>query len=1308
MLARAQFSERRPNQNVEEDRAGGDVVRIEEKARPRQEIRAQASSRRSVLLKIMDAENSHNDGVYLQARATGTGDKITYHISCKNRFISEAHKLNIVASADLSRFPRKNDVVFAQPKEHGPWYLCTVNRRIGFASCDVKSFNDTIYFCVPKERLAFVDSSVKVPSRVHQSSDRPETDDDDGSGATTKRARSIPVRSRKSYGEKRKKKPRKKKRAAARKTGREKVPSETKKVLDDVHETETEILRISTDSSRFHSTNLASSKTNTGAVQSPRTVARLRRKVQRQRMREQNEAASMVQALARGKLSRRRTDALRSQYNEAASRIQANFKGHVVRKRDSIDALGTAISNLGPPFRALVYECVETRVTELLIEFDSSKLAKKEYPISVTEITTHPSLINFVQNGRSRAFKEIIVTEAKRHCADRVVIAVHQSAVPASPFLSARCQAFLKSCVPKKNVQNRSCLFEYVVVNSDSISRNSVIGTMYAARWHGVPSVRSILRTDSGSATLTLFSQISIDKENQDQKVRTVNLLLPGVEDSAGSEKRPSLSSGDQILASVRRAGLSKQPARGSLLLIGSEGRTCLRVLRRGNGRNGTIKRMSVGTASLALTSAARRLDSSNPLLAGILRKQSTILQSVAKDDELIRCDLDIEPRQSSWCVGWFINACVQRMQEIDDDGRRALSVGDAVEHLRDLSSETRCDNNDARALNVGDEIKCKYRGGKKYFRGSIVKVHRTEDQDARPVYDVRYVDGDNESRVPRNLIKLVKSAPDTSAKGNGRLVWCTGSIVGVHSGSGVYDLVYDDEKRSRAVNVPRASLRMLNTRFRPQPKSGDEIALRRDGMSDQWIEARVITRAEDDGLTDAVLDSGETIRDLPRALIRSLSVDGATDTFLVGDDVEARFRGGNEYIAGTIAVVWRDGSYDVKYDTGAVETHVRRSLVRRLRNVETSTLHEGDNVEFRKDGRSSFLPAVVRSKNKDGTYDLTLSLDGSKVRNVRSQLIRSVAAHEARAATRIQAVYRSTASRKRAILARRNMRANISDLSKVETAEVGPIDKIELAGDRVEEEPTRAEVRKEKDVSSPSAESQAVTATTTSEDNDKGRDEMILSLFRAGDVDGDSVWNLKEANRIQALQGDDTIDETSWRDICTQLNCDPSRGLSLEAVKMLFAQANAKDVQKLIDAAVAAAAAATAAAVAHKTKAAREARDKSFGVGDFVECRYAGKKKYFVAMIEKIQRDDDGESVTYDVVYVDGDRERNVKSNCVRPFVPFEVDAHVEARFGGKKRYFAGRILAVDRKMWTYSVKYEDGDEETGVLHRYVRFPRK
>ena len=44
----------------------------------------------------------------------------------------------------------------------------------------------------------------------------------------------------------------------------------------------------------------------------------------------------------------------------------------------------------------------------------------------------------------------------------------------------------------------------------------------------------------------------------------------------------------------------------------------------------------------------------------------------------------------------------------------------------------------------------------------------------------------------------------------------------------------------------------------------------------------------------------------------------------------------------------------------------------------------------------------------------------------------------------------------------------------------------------------------------------------------------MILSLFRAGDVDGDSVWNLKEANRIQALQGDDTIDETSWRDIYT------------------------------------------------------------------------------------------------------------------------------------------------------------------------------
>ena len=57
--------------------------------------------------------------------------------------------------------------------------------------------------------------------------------------------------------------------------------------------------------------------------------------------------------------------------------------------------------------------------------------------------------------------------------------------------------------------------------------------------------------------------------------------------------------------------------------------------------------------------------------------------------------------------------------------------------------------------------------------------------------------------------------------------------------------------------------------------------------------------------------------------------------------------------------------------------------------------------------------------EEQDGTYDRDTVTRRSKVRNV---FIRSVAAHEARAATQIQAVYRSTASRARDF-ARRNMR---------------------------------------------------------------------------------------------------------------------------------------------------------------------------------------------------------------------------------------------------------------------------------------------
>ena len=107
---------------------------------------------------------------------------------------------------------------------------------------------------------------------------------------------------------------------------------------------------------------------------------------------------------------------------------------------------------------------------------------------------------------------------------------------------------------------------------------------------------------------------------------------------------------------------------------------------------------------------------------------------------------------------------------------------------------------------------------------------------------------------------------------------------------------------------------------------------------------------------------------------------------------------------------------------------------------------------------------------------------------------------------------------------------------------------------------------------------------------------------------------------------------------------------------------------------------------------------------GKRVEARYGGKKKWFVGSIEKVNETDSG-ACTFDIKYADGDRERGVAADLVRPLKLFKVGAAVEARYGGKKKWIAGKVTAVQEEAATYDITYaDDGEREPGVMHRYVR----
>ena len=62
-------------------------------------------------------------------------------------------------------------------------------------------------------------------------------------------------------------------------------------------------------------------------------------------------------------------------------------------------------------------------------------------------------------------------------------------------------------------------------------------------------------------------------------------------------------------------------------------------------------------------------------------------------------------------------------------------------------------------------------------------------------------------------------------------------------------------------------------------------------------------------------------------------------------------------------------------------------------------------------------------------------------------------------------------------------------------------------------------------------------------------------------------------------------------------------------------------------------------------------------------EVRYGGKKKWFVATITAVH-----ENGTFDVNYDDGDKERAVKPELVRRFVPFQIDQEVESALPVRK----------------------------------------
>ena len=111
-------------------------------------------------------------------------------------------------------------------------------------------------------------------------------------------------------------------------------------------------------------------------------------------------------------------------------------------------------------------------------------------------------------------------------------------------------------------------------------------------------------------------------------------------------------------------------------------------------------------------------------------------------------------------------------------------------------------------------------------------------------------------------------------------------------------------------------------------------------------------------------------------------------------------------------------------------------------------------------------------------------------------------------------------------------------------------------------------------------------------------------------------------------------------------------------------------------------------------------ATSSGLAAGLKVESRFGGKAKYYGATIGKAN--DDG---TYEVMYDDGDVETAVAREMICTYAragEFSAGEKIEARFGGKNKFYGGRIVK-DNGDGTYEVHYDDGDVE-----KEVKFIRK
>ncbi len=677
----------------------------------------------------------------------------------------------------------------------------------------------------------------------------------------------------------------------------------------------------------------------------------------------------------------------------------------------------------------------------------------------------------------------------------------------------------------------------------------------------------------------------------------------------------------------------------------------------------------------------------------------NSLAHDASPNSRLLKVGLAVKARYNGMHT-WFPGTIAGK----NGDGTFHIQYSNGKEETRVKSKMIRAihTNDEPAYFAEGDEVQCNYKGKGQWLRGGISHVNKGG------TYDVVFDNGNEEHYVDSACIRPIRKTRGSQARGKAKKeifgeYFTAKSELQTRTGEApTFDnSVNDSDNASKSGTEARDF------------KVGDEVKGNYKGYG-RGFKGR-ISYANTDGTYNVLCGDGITERGVRPSQLRfsanasiepsKLTMFNGSDIseFEPGDEIEGNFKGKGRWYRGKVAIVNRDGTYDIHYDDGDRERGVNAYNIRGLRRNELSargTYKTGDLVKANYKRRGLWLEGKICQVNRDGTYSVRFN-DGSVEKDVTDCNLYSFSAPQISSPTktrrdssgsfeydadalavgdRIEGNYKGKGRWYKGSVARLNIDGTCDlHYDDGDTDKRVAMSYIRLMSDKPSPHTQEEEFWFDKAASADFMEGDTV------ECNYKGRGRWIEGSITH--VNRDGTYDLQ----FNSKEGTETC-VSPWN------------------VRPISPYPQNKPVQMKV------------AADPQKNKHLKKM------VGERIKCNYRGKGKWFTGEILQVNADG-----TYEVLYDDGNQESSVEWNHIRTFEKnrdnypssldvesgeglrvkggsfrkddsmFQVGDNIEAQFRGRSTWYEGTILK-QQKNRTFHIVFANGDEELYVDQHLIR----